>query len=95
MIHNRTELEQFIADHPQRHQQVSTIECSCGWGTDDFPVPPGTVTWSQHSDAILLQELAENLPSNSSIVNENGELETQSWPDLVEDLYAAIDNDRD
>lgn len=91
MIHNRTELEQFIANHPQRHCQVNTTECSCGWGGASFPIPPGTVTWGQHSDAILLQELAEVLPSNSSIVNGNGDVVRQSWAALVDDLYAAID----
>lgn len=99
MLRTVAGLRQWITDQLEQHQPRGDERCSCGWVPP--PPEPGFVyTHQEHVDSIVLSDVGDVLPSDSSTgtgTNINGVTvepvthRKSSWREEVEHLMWVIE----
>lgn len=97
LITDETALRTYLDSHAERHAPQDGGTCACGWP----PVPEALRkamvqstmfhTQADHAAAVLIGDLGNLLPSDSSEKDSAGEETVLSWRALALSLYAEID----
>lgn len=88
LITDIDQLHRWITGHPERHQQVTAHSCSCGWAWPDWAeaLTDGWATWEEHSDACILADLGDVLPSH--VIDDKRVI---AWREACDGAYACVD----
>lgn len=81
-IESVLQIRSFVANHEDRHRCISDSRCGCGWTCDG-----ADVTWAEHADVALGDDLIEVLASDT--ISADGRC--PSWAERIEKTDATVD----